>query len=49
MNSIDGVIISMLTSSVVDHGSSPVRSNQRLQNWYLLPLHKIVCSTIFKE
>ena len=38
LNRIGGVMVSMFASSVVDRGSSPVGSNQRLLNWYLLLL-----------
>jgi len=34
---ISGIMVSILTSSTVDHGSG-VGSNQRLWNWYLLLL-----------
>ena len=37
-NHIGGLIVSLLTFSVVDHGFT-VGSNQRLQYWYVLLLY----------
>ena len=38
-NRIGGVMVSVLASSAVDCGFD--RSNERLSNWYLVPLHKV--------